>query len=88
MSSQDSQDRLAQTLVDFSSRGIFPEEESLSAARVDAFDLPVTLHALDGAKVDLEVIIQKRHHPGRHYCSTLSAQPTDLSVFSRPKSVR
>jgi protein transport protein DSL1/ZW10 len=55
MSSSDIQARLGQTLIDFSSNGIFPEEEAVSAATLDDSALPAALVALNDAKAELEV---------------------------------
>lgn len=42
-------------LIDFSTKGSFPEEESVSAARVEESALPAALVALNAAKTELEV---------------------------------
>ena len=46
---------LGSILVDFSTKGTFPEEESVSAAPVEESALPGALAALNTAKIELEV---------------------------------
>lgn len=48
-------DKIAQSLVDFSTSGAFPEEEAISAAYVASALLPTALGALNTAKEELEV---------------------------------
>jgi hypothetical protein len=55
MSSPAGEARLGQTLVDFSSKGLFPQEEKVSAATVESSALPAALAALEHAKAELEV---------------------------------
>jgi len=50
-----SHDTLGQTLVGFSSRGTFPDDETVSATAVDASNLSSALLALERAKEELEV---------------------------------
>jgi centromere/kinetochore protein ZW10 len=51
-------DVLGQTLVGFSAKGIFPEDETVSAASIEASALPSALQALEAAKAELEVHIR------------------------------
>lgn len=46
---------LAQVLVDFSTKGAFPEDEAVSAAYIDNAVLPAALSILQSAKEELEV---------------------------------
>ncbi|TVY41445.1 hypothetical protein LSUB1_G002283 [Lachnellula subtilissima] len=50
---------LGSILVDFSTKGSFPEEESVSAARVEESALPGALAALNTAKTELETEIRE-----------------------------
>ncbi|TVY34374.1 Centromere/kinetochore protein-like protein [Lachnellula occidentalis] len=50
---------LGSILVDFSTKGSFPEEESISAARVEESALPGALVALRAAKSELETEIRQ-----------------------------
>jgi centromere/kinetochore protein ZW10 len=54
MSTSNAPEELGQVLVDFSTNGTFPENESISAAHVDNSILPAALAALQNAKEELE----------------------------------
>jgi hypothetical protein len=47
--------RVAEALVDFASKGQFPDDESVAAASVENSVLPAAYLALDAARADLEV---------------------------------
>ena len=49
------QDQLGSVLIDFSTKGAFPEEESISAAYVQKPSLAPALAALSAARTELEV---------------------------------
>lgn len=55
MASADGQNQLGQVLIDFSTNGTFPEEESISAAYVQRPYLAPALAALGAAREELEV---------------------------------
>jgi hypothetical protein len=55
MSTADGQDQLGQVLINFSTNGAFPEEESVSAAYVQKSALAPALAALATARSELEV---------------------------------
>jgi centromere/kinetochore protein ZW10 len=57
MASADVQDQLGQVLIDFSTIGAFPEEESISAAYVQKPSLAPALAALGAARAELEVSV-------------------------------
>jgi centromere/kinetochore protein ZW10 len=54
MASAAVQDQLGQVLIDFSTNGAFPEEESVSAAYVQQPHLAPALAALSTARSELE----------------------------------
>lgn len=57
MASANVQDQLGQVLIDFSTNGAFPEEESVSAAYVQKPYLAPALAALGAARAELEVSV-------------------------------
>jgi len=58
MASAKVHDQLGQVLIDFSTNGAFPEEESVSAAYASKPLLAPALAALSAAKSELEVSSQ------------------------------
>lgn len=56
MASAGVQENFGQVLVDFSTNGAFPEEESVSAAYMESSILPEALVVLSNAKSELEVL--------------------------------
>lgn len=55
MASAEVQDQLGQVLINFSTNGAFPDEESVSAAYVQKPYLAPALAALSAARSELEV---------------------------------
>jgi hypothetical protein len=55
MSSSSSPLDLGQVLKDFSGHGAYPEDETISAARVDDLVISAAVEILQNAKEDLEV---------------------------------
>lgn len=55
MSGHDNPVRIGRVLVDYSSNGIFPEEESVAATHFEDSLLPGALNALNDSKAALEV---------------------------------
>lgn len=55
MSSQDVGLQIGPVLVDYSSNGIFPEDESVAAAHIEDALLPDALNVLNDSKAALEV---------------------------------
>ena len=77
MSSFNDQDQLGQALVDFSTNGLFPEEEAVSATHVNSSTVSAALAALNAARADLEVSPPP-----------LSQYDMDSSFILRTKSAR
>lgn len=84
MSSSEIQARLARTLVDFSSQGIFPEEEAISSTIVEASALPAALVALNNAKAELEVLI---HSHASLFPFTMPSSGT-LTMYATQTEIR
>jgi hypothetical protein len=55
MSSSSPEDELGRVLVDFSEKGIYPQNEETAASHVESLVLPAALSILQNAKADLEV---------------------------------
>ena len=64
MASAAVQDQLGQVLIDFSTNGVFPEEESVSAAYVQQPHLAPALAALSTARSELEASPPTADTPG------------------------
>jgi hypothetical protein len=88
MATADVQDQLGQVLINFSTNGEFPEEESVSAAYVQKSVLAPALAALSIARSELEVSFPSSRNPRTmKLTGTIRQRSVKLATILLPMSM-